>query len=370
MFIMKNLILYLFFLALFFYGGVLYGSEPMLLIAFAGGIYAVLTYFFLAVRLWRIKAELVIPIPMVELGKETELLVKVKNVGAFPIGKIRCIVRYQNRLLKKGGRLVLSGTQAESGTEASQTVKGVHCGCVRYTLRRVRVYDLTGLFYLTKHCRKSAELNVIPPICKTSVVVTERARNFMGEAEVYDNEKAGPDVSEIFGVRPFRDGDRIQSIHWKMSAKTEELMVRENSLPLGCPVVVMFDAVRKSREMDSILTVAASVSCALIDQKCAHFMAWYDEKISDVVRMRIDEEEQLYQFLLAFYMEEGRETLGRKKPPADGIESLYREKYRMEQVVEKVRIDRNLELWVGDGLIRRMNGRKLARELEDVEIVV
>ena len=54
-----------------------------------------------------------------------------------------------------------------------------------------------------------------------------------GDADVYDDFRPGNDSSEIFDVREFRDGDKIQSIHWKLSAKMQELVVREDSQPLS-----------------------------------------------------------------------------------------------------------------------------------------
>ena len=40
----------------------------------------------------------------------------------------------------------------------------------------------------------------------------------------------GYDPSELFDVREFQNGDRLQSVHWKLSARTDELMVKELSL--------------------------------------------------------------------------------------------------------------------------------------------
>ena len=40
-------------------------------------------------------------------------------------------------------------------------------------------------------------------------------------------------------MRSFRKGDKIQSIHWKLSAKADELIVKENSLPKACAVTVI-----------------------------------------------------------------------------------------------------------------------------------
>ena len=43
--------------------------------------------------------------------------------------------------------------------------------------------------------------------------------------------KGGDDGSEVFEVRAYRDGDPLQRVHWKLTAKTGEMLVREFSLP-------------------------------------------------------------------------------------------------------------------------------------------
>lgn len=362
---MINLILYLSALALFAYGAVLYGSEAMLLLVYSGIAFAVLSYGYLLLEYFTTNIELSVPIPMVEQGKKTEMMVVVKRRYPFLGAKLKGIFVRKNTISDSRKRLKLSGI-ASSGKKAELfcDVPGKHCGGMEYTLKKARIYDLTGFFYLTKWCRQKAVCYVMPQIYETSVIVTERARNFMSEAEVYDERMPGPDVSEVFDIREFREGDKIQSIHWKMSARMDELMVKENSLPLGCPVVLLFDRTTDEAEMDGILTVTATISCALVEQKCAHYIAWFDGMTGDVTRMRVDAEEDLYQFLLIYYMEE------KKGKRVEDLDRLYQEKYRLEHVVERIYISRNLELKVGDNVSRKLHRRKLAEELQNVEIIV
>lgn len=54
----------------------------------------------------------------------------------------------------------------------------------------------------------------------------------------------------------------------------------------------------------------------------------------------------------------------------EDLDRLYQEKYRLEHVVERIYISRNLELKVGDNVSRKLHRRKLAEELQDVEIIV
>ena len=98
-----------------------------------------------------------------------------------------------------------------------------------------------GFFNVTKRVKKYANVEVMPQIDEIPVRITDRVRNFFGDSDIYDDLRPGYDPSELFDVREFQNGDRLQSVHWKLSARTDELMVKENSLPKACAVAIVAD---------------------------------------------------------------------------------------------------------------------------------
>lgn len=48
------------------------------------------------------------------------------------------------------------------------------------------------------------------------------------------------------------------------------------------------------------MKLLVSLSFSLMDQKCSHYVAWYDISINDIVRARVDDEEGFYIFLNSF----------------------------------------------------------------------
>lgn len=364
---MKNLILYLLCLTLLCYVSILYSSEVLMLFSFTGVTLAGLAYLYIVIQILLVRVEVSIPMIMVEQGQSTELVTKINNRGILPMPKLRFCFRRKGILNGKRKRIWVYGAVAARGEDAILwKIEGHHCGSYRYTLKTIRFYDMTGWFYLTKRDRQQVELFVMPRICEMNVRVTERARYYLADAEIYDNKKAGPDASELFAVRPMQKGDRIQNIHWKISAKTEELMVRENSLPLGCAVVLFVDMAGRSMRAghDAVLTLAASISFALVEQKCPHYAAWYDRVERDVVRIRVDEEEDLYQFLRLVCMV----AVGGSKLPT--LREMYHEKYRMEDSVTEITVNQKSEIWMNDTFYWKPENSRLSERIGEVELVV
>lgn len=360
---MLNLILYLVTAIALLYASVLYGSTALTLLAFSGILLMGLAYVYLLLLLIFVRVSIAIPISVAEQGNTVDVELNVKTKSFLPITKLTFFLCYENISTGERGRIRLKET-ADLGrdTVIRNSIRVNHCGKYRFRLHKIRLYDLTSIFYLPKRYRTAAELYVMPGLYDTSVTVTEPSRHFMGESDIYDDVPGGMDASEILQIRPFQDGDKIQSIHWKMTAKTDELMVRENRQPLGCPVVLFLD-LSGSGSMDAFFSLTAAVSFSMIDQKCAHYVTWYSGRESDVIRVRVDDEESFYLFLMMLY-EEKRE----KKLPA--IQENYKEKYKAEPYVTGIIIHSDLTLCVGETYRKTFNPTKLKQDLSEVEFVV
>lgn len=96
-----------------------------------------------------------------------------------------------------------------------------HCGAFVYKITDLRIYDLFGFFFVRRMADKTCEVLVRPVPCMPGFMP-----NSMGiKARLL--RKAKNPMSEIYDIRDYAQGDPIKSIHWKMSAKKDKLIVRE-----------------------------------------------------------------------------------------------------------------------------------------------
>lgn len=239
-----------------------------------------------------------------------------------------------------------------------------NAGSYEIRLRKVRIYDMTGLFclnYSTAVRGERAMLVVLPVIYPMGIKFSEAVRNFAGDAEVYDSVRSGTDQSETLKLRPFQDGDKLRNIHWKLSAKADELIVREDSMPRGCPVVVLVENTADISEVR--LQCVASLSFCLMDQNCPHYMAWYSDESRDVVRMRVDDEESFYEVMLQLLREEGRgKTMD--------IRERYREKYCGEPLLHYIQVEEGPCIRVDEREAVNLKASALKQELSELELLL
>ncbi len=125
------------------------------------------------------------------------------------------------------------------------------------------------------------------------------------EIEHYDMESLsihhpakGDDVSETFGIRAYEPGDSAKHIHWKLSGKADELLVKELSLPVENRMMIIADknslgGKPDPEAADKITEFVASLSRAAVMRRIKHKIGWYDCRNGKFEEYRIESEDDL-----------------------------------------------------------------------------
>ena len=85
-----------------------------------------------------------------------------------------------------------------------------------------------------------------------------------------------------------------------MTAAKEELVAKERAFPLGCAVLIWFDIREKectANGFSKMLKTAASLSITLVEEKCIHLAAWYEEDTEQIVTVKVKDEESCCQMV-------------------------------------------------------------------------
>jgi len=77
----------------------------------------------------------------------------------------------------------------------------------------------------------------------------------------------GPGGDEFHALRPYVVGDDLRRVHWKSSARTEELLIRQDELPWQGRATVVVDlraAVHTDASFEAAMSAAASITSACL----------------------------------------------------------------------------------------------------------
>lgn len=314
-----------------FYMGLIFESTGITLLAYGAALVGVLSFIYLLLIIRKVSVRVMIPIEIAERGQTFTMRVEVHNKSILPIGKLSLYVEYGEGHDLKKKKIVLKFRNLPIGNSTWNRVLSIKLpGYYEFTTYKIKIHDMLGFFWMGKKTKSIAATMILPEISEVMVKLGDGVKHFHGETELFDDTLAGLDQSEILGVREFRDGDKLQNVHWKLSARMDNLVVKENSLPKSCAIVIFMPTGDMAR--NGSLDYVASLSYTLMDLKCGHYLAWNSRSTNDLARMRVNDEESFYLALITFMRDTsadcGEERLDR-----------YREKYRGEPYLHSVFMD-------------------------------
>ena len=82
--------------------------------------------------------------------------------------------------------------------------------------------------------------------------------------------KPGGGYAEVHEARPYREGDPLNSIHWKLSAKHDELIVREPMAPTDVDTMIAYDTPSSREDADRMLRQIFWLSNELLKRERPH----------------------------------------------------------------------------------------------------
>lgn len=196
--------------------------------------------------------------------------VRLLNRAIVPLPFVLCTFSFKNRL--NGEQKVTdiccrASALAECTTQFN--ISNSHTGCVSVQLVRAQIMDIFGILPVRVKCTDTdtveARCIFLPKVTETDFVNEKRFSPDSDSCD-YAPGKRGSDLSEVFQLRQYEEGDPIKHIHWKASCKTGGLIVREGSFPIVHSLLILMDVSGcTADECDAICDAVASVCSALHD---------------------------------------------------------------------------------------------------------
>lgn len=204
-----------------------------------------------------------------------------KNSSTLPATKIEWEVVIKTQLTgRETSSKVSAFIRGRSTGEIPLSLAGLCAGKLIVSTRKAKVYDLFGLCYLRIEAPGEKFCLVYPRLAEFNINMSNRVESEDGN--IYSQHKPGSDQTEVFALHEYARGDDLRKVHWKLSAKTDDLIVRDFGLPLDYPIVLLLETQHVEDEADErslscCLEVFISLSLSFLQLGISHNIAWYDE---------------------------------------------------------------------------------------------
>lgn len=250
---------------------------------------------------WRTKQELKLeifsPAEAMERAEEFYLRFVVHNPTSFALVNGTATVYVANQFYGETGEHFLNfPVRAKKDTEVIYPVISDYCGLFRVSVEQIRLVDLLGIYETEISLHEVRECLIVPngELCMAKAGETYK----MGVSEAMESRKKGYDFSEVSGIREYIPGDKLQNIHWKLSVKKDDLMVKERVSVSAMQLNVLVDLLNdEGMRLESVLELSDSITKSLVAQNLPFTVYYYSINLSKLCEQYIGSEIERKQWM-------------------------------------------------------------------------
>lgn len=246
-----------------------------------------------------IHADFAVKDPVIPKNTEFPVQLVITNNSIFPVGRAETTIEYYNVFNNQITSFELSlPIQSKNTQRVTIQISSKFCGIVKIRTDRLTIYDPLRIFKFKIARDISAEIAVLPETHEIGGIVTFTDR-INDESDRFSDYKSGDDPSEIFDLREYIPGDKLNRIHWKLSSKKDEFIVKEFSLPVDIPCRLFLnlrcyeDSDFTLPVFDTLMESFLSVSQFLIENERPHSVVFYSAKLKAFTERNIADSDEL-----------------------------------------------------------------------------
>lgn len=232
----------------------------------------------------------------VRRGGRLEWTLRLRSRTGLPLARVSCHLTAENRMTGERVRLRLPMNRVLPAGGRSLVMAADRCGLVECRAEGLRVCGCLGLLALPLPPPPPAAVLVYPVPEPPGILELPEG---LGTPQPVPRGKSPS--GEDYELRPYREGDALRSIHWKMSAKRDELVTRELLAEKRPLPILTFDHFGDPDTLDRVLDRLAGCSRALLKREQPHAVRWLEPKTGAVREYAVGCEEDWLRCLTAIF---------------------------------------------------------------------
>lgn len=227
-----------------------------------------------------------------------------------------------------------------------------YCGVLQIRTEQIQVWDYLALFSRKRSCEGKGNLLVMPGWD----MVIDDLRSVIPQGNTPGDysqpDRPGDQPPEIFQIRSYQPGDNMRDIHWKLSARMDQLMSRKYAAEKKKLVDFFLDLSSNTqaniRRMDAFWELTAAVSRELVQWEMIHRVWWRASDTGNMVSQVVEHPDEMRDMMKNLLITTG--SVNPENIPKDPKEELYRIWRPGENLL---RLNLQLELYQNEELIRK-----------------
>jgi len=197
-----------------------------------------------------------------EIGEAGQLHITTLAKNRFLSGSLKIKLYVKSELVTACHRITCSGI---SGSCHSTDIDTSHCDVIHLTVKRFWACSLMGICALPISADYKAATVILP-----APVRPPNYEPMSVPLRLFP--KPGGGFSEDHEMRPYRTGDPVKMMHWKLSAKHDSLVVREALAPISLNRLIDVTPWNGPTEREMAISRLRWSSAHLLEKGFAHYV--------------------------------------------------------------------------------------------------
>lgn len=231
--------------------------------------------------------------PYIVREEKVSVSAVINKRSIYPYKKVEFNLKYKSKYgqgeCNRRIVLELNDNRIESKKVVTESLP---CGYTTFTIENAYIYDILGFGSVSiNNISENVNVMVMPTPKPIDIDLPKMPFVSGDESEIF-HEDRGRDSSETFEIREFHDGDSMNRIHWKLSSKTDELMIRDSIAAIETNIYVYFD-LSKRINIDEELEKSISIAYKMRNLGYAFYIMWFDKDARILRRSLVSEYEHI-----------------------------------------------------------------------------
>lgn len=232
-----------------------------------------------------IKIKLELETTAIIRNEEINLNILFFNKSFFPFSKIEIKYSVPQKIgLSSENKIICFNLLARKNYKHKQKIICKHIGKYKSKILYIKISDLFGFFKLKLKSKVEIEFLVFP----NKIFIPEFNSNLFSNIESNLSKITKINTSDIFGTRDYILGDELKLIHWKNSAKIDDIVIKEFEERKDITGLIVLDLKKYYNlektyiAIDGIIEAAVSTIEKFISNNIKINVIWYEENRKNI----------------------------------------------------------------------------------------
>lgn len=249
---------------------------------------------------FKIKFDISAASPTSVKNEKCKFTLSIKNKTIFPFSNSLIKIEYKNKLSGiKNYMDIYVPIHPLTEEKLNFYLSSDYCGILNIKIQSVKIYDFIKLFSCKIKPNINTDIYILPNIDFDNISHISKVLNDDNN-DIYSKIKSGDDPSEIFELKSYIPGDKINRIHWNLSFKRNKFITKYYSQPVNSSIIVVLDLIKIDSiySIDTAIELFYNISAQMIKNQITFEICYFNLQSQEIEYINISDIDTLIEITI------------------------------------------------------------------------